>query len=150
MLRTKLIHPEIMGVLAEAGHHAKILIADANYPAATKKGPNAEVVYLNLAPGLVTCAQVLEAILAVHPVDEAIIMQPIADDPAISGPDWIPPVWEEYAKVFKDSDQDLEMKKVPKWDYYDEVITDDHILTIQTGETSMYANILLLTGVTKA
>ena len=74
MLNTGLIHPEILGILARAGHHAKILIADANYPAATKKGPNAEIIYLNLAPGQLTVAQVLEAILKVHPVDEAIIM----------------------------------------------------------------------------
>lgn len=150
MLNTGLIHPEILSILACAGHHSKILIADANYPAATKKGPNAEIVYLNLAPGQLTVAQVLQAILTIHPVDEAMIMQPIDGDPAISGPDWIPPVWEDYAKVFKESTQDQEMKKVPKWEYYEEVMTEDHILTIQTGETSMYANLLLLTGVTKA
>jgi L-fucose mutarotase len=149
MLNTKLIHPEIIGVLAEAGHHAKILIADANYPAATKKGPNASVVYLNLAPGQLTVAQVLEAILAVHPVDEAIIMQPIEGDPAIESAEWQPPVWDDYRKVFAESSQDQELKKIKKWEYYEEVMTDDHILTIQTGETSMYANLLLLTGVTK-
>jgi len=38
MLKTELIHPEILGILASAGHHAKILIADANYPASTKFG----------------------------------------------------------------------------------------------------------------
>jgi L-fucose mutarotase len=149
MLKSTLIHPEISRVLAKAGHHAKILIADANYPAATKKGPSAEVIYLNLAPDMFSVAQVLEVVLTAHPVEEAIIMQPIDGDPAISGPDWIPPVWEEYRKVFAASDQDQEMRKVTKWEYYEEVITDDHILTIQTGETSMYANILLSTGVRK-
>ena len=149
MLNTKLTHPEIIGVLAEAGHHAKILIADANYPAATKKGPNAEIVYLNLAPGKVTVADVLEVILDIHPVEEAIIMQPIDGDPAVSGADWVPPVWEEYEQVFARSPQNQEMRKVTKWEYYEEVMNDDHILTIQTGETSMYANLLLVTGVTK-
>ena len=48
MLKTDLIHPEILSTLATAGHHAKILIADANYPATTKIGPNAKVVYQTL------------------------------------------------------------------------------------------------------
>ena len=105
--------------------------------------------YLNLAPGIPSVAQVLEVILDIHPVEEAIIMQPIDGDPAVTGADWVPPVWDEYKQVFANSKQDQEMRKVTKWEYYEEVETDDHILTIQTGETSMYANILLLTGVTK-
>ena len=52
MLKTQLLHPDILRACARAGHHAKILIADGNYPASTKKGPNAELVCLNLAPGL--------------------------------------------------------------------------------------------------
>ena len=33
MLKHTLIHPEISEVLARAGHHAKVLLADGNYPA---------------------------------------------------------------------------------------------------------------------
>jgi L-fucose mutarotase len=47
MLKTTLTHPDILRVLARAGHHSKILIADGNYPASTKRGPHAEVVCLN-------------------------------------------------------------------------------------------------------
>ena len=62
MLKHQLIHPKINEVLGRAGHHSAILIADGNYPASTKKGPNAEVVCLNLSPGCVTVAQVLRAL----------------------------------------------------------------------------------------
>ena len=62
MLKHLLIHPKINEVVGRAGHHARILIADGNYPASSKKGPNAEVVCLNLMPGVVTCAQVLKAV----------------------------------------------------------------------------------------
>ena len=61
MLRHQLIHPELNAILARAGHHAKILIADGNYPASTKWGPNARLVSLNLSPGVITCAQALRA-----------------------------------------------------------------------------------------
>jgi len=152
MLKTELIHPEILGILASAGHHAKILIADANYPASTKFGPNANVVYLNLAPGIPSVAQVLRTILAVHPVEEAVIMGPLRDDPAIADypDDWEPPVWKDYRDVFAASDQDQELKIINKWEYYEYVETPDHILTIQTGEQEMYANICLATGVRKS
>lgn len=41
MLKHGLIHPKINEVLARAGHHSLILIADGNYPVSTKRGPNA-------------------------------------------------------------------------------------------------------------
>ena len=71
MLKHRLIHPEINAVLGRAGHHAKVLIADGNYPASTAKGPNAKLVSLNLAPGIVTCTQVLEALLSAVPIERA-------------------------------------------------------------------------------
>ncbi|MBV8077153.1 MAG: transporter, partial [Planctomycetaceae bacterium] len=64
MLKHLLIHPKINEVIGSAGHHARILIADGNYPASSKRGPNAELVSLNLMPGVVTCAQVLRAVLS--------------------------------------------------------------------------------------
>ena len=51
MLKSRLLHPQITAALARAGHGSKVLISDGNYPHGTKKGQNAEVVYLNLAPG---------------------------------------------------------------------------------------------------
>ena len=63
MLRHQLIHPEINYILGQAGHHGKILIADGNYPASSTLGPNAKLVSLNLSPGIVTCTQVLKALL---------------------------------------------------------------------------------------
>ena len=69
MLKHQLIHPKINEIIGRAGHHGKILIADGNYPASSKKGPNAEVVCLNLMPGVVTCTQVLQAVLSAVPID---------------------------------------------------------------------------------
>ena len=60
MLRHRLIHPEINAILGRAGHHGTVLIADGNYPASSKRGPQATLVSLNLMPGVVTCNQVLE------------------------------------------------------------------------------------------
>src|SRR5437667_7436280 len=99
MLKHQLVHPRINEVLARAGHHAKILIADGNYPASTKKGPNAELVCLNLAPGVVTCMQVLEVILSAVPVDAVFAMMYTKDDPYALDKD--PAVWDEYRAVLR-------------------------------------------------
>ena len=70
MLKIDLIHPDILASLAAAGHHSKVLIADGNYPVASKLGPNAEIVHLNFMPGLLTCNQVLQGLLTAIAVEE--------------------------------------------------------------------------------
>lgn len=69
MLKGQLIHPTILNVLGRAGHHSKVLIADGNYPAASKIGRNAELVHLNPMPGVVSCTLVLQALLSAIPVE---------------------------------------------------------------------------------
>src|SRR2546423_6402923 len=145
MLRHQLIHPKINEIIGRAGHHAKILIADGNYPASTKKGPNAELVCLNLMPGVVNCTQVLQAILSAVPIDQVSTMMYEASDPYALTED--PPVWEEYRQVIRAAGLDLELRRIKKWDFYGEVETPDHVLTIQTGDQQRFANLLLSVGV---
>lgn len=145
MLRSQLIHPTISRILAEAGHHATILIADGNYPASSKRGPRSEVVSLNLMPGLVTCNQVLEAILSAIPVEAIQTMMTETSGPyALAGD---PPVWEEYRETIRKAKIDVALQPIEKWEFYRQVATDDHVLTVQTGDTQRYANILLSVGV---
>src|SRR5205823_6397494 len=139
MLRHKLIHPQINEILGRAGHHARILIADGNYPASTKKGPNAEVVCLNLSPGVVTCTQALEAVLSAVPVDGSFTMMYTKDDPYALDKD--PPVWDEYRAVLKRAGLNLRLEAIDKWDFYKAVETPDHVLTIQTGDQQRFANV---------
>lgn len=144
MLLNPLIHPEISAVLARAGHHAQVLIADGNYPASTKKGPNATLVSLNLRPGLVTVAQVLETLLASVPVDAVYTMGVPPDDPyAIHGD---PPVWADYHRIVSQSSQAAIVTPIEKWKFYEAVQSPDHVLTIQTGDQALWANVLLTLG----
>ena len=148
MLRHHLIHPEINAILGRAGHHAKILIADGNYPASSTLGPNATLISLNLVPGVVNCTQVLEALLSAIPIEAANTMGIPADDPYALGGD--PPIWNDYRRIFKASTLDLELKPIDKWQFYDAVASRDHVLTVQTAEQALWANLLLTVGVRKA
>ncbi len=144
MLKHQLIHPKINEVLGRAGHHAKILIADGNYPASTKKGSNAEVVCLNLSPGIVTCAQVLRAVLSAIPIDHVNTMGIPADDPYAKHGE--PPVWKEFRQIVREAGLSVEMEPILKWDFYKAVESADHVLTIQTADQALWANVLLSVG----
>ena len=147
MLKHKLLHPKISEVLAKAGHHSKILIADGNYPASSTLGPNAELVSLNLMPGVVSCTQVLEALISAIPIDIANTMGIPEDDPYALGGD--PPIWNEYRAIFKKNDIDIELHPIQKWDFYEAVTSRDLVLTIQTADQALWANLLLSVGVRK-
>jgi L-fucose mutarotase len=144
MLRHRLIHPKINEVLGRAGHHGKVLIADGNYPASTTLGPNAELVSLNLMPGVVTCTQVLEALASAIPIEAAYTMAPETTGPYAMKHD--PPVWEEFRRILKDV---VALKPIEKWEFYKAVNTPDHVLTIQTADQQLFANLLLVIGVRK-
>jgi L-fucose mutarotase len=40
----------------------------------------------------------------------------------------------------------LKLEPIPKWDFYEAVNSPDHVLTIQTGDQALWANVLLTMG----
>ena len=146
MLNTPLLHPDILRVLAQAGHHSKVLIADGNYPAANKRGPRAELVSLQLMPGVPTVAQVLEAILSTVQIDEVHTMGVDRTDSYAAATPGDPPVWNEYRRILAAAKSSCTLEPILKWDFYEEVASADHVLTIQTADTQPWANLLLSVG----
>jgi len=145
MLKHQLIHPKINEILGRAGHHARVLIADGNYPCSSTLGPNAELVSLNLSPGLPTCDQVLKALLTAIPVEKATTMMYETEGPYALDAD--PPAWEDFRRTFQEAGSDVELEPVDKWAFYPEVTTPEHVLTIQTADQQRFANLLLHLGV---
>jgi len=145
MLNHRLIHPAISEALARSGHHAKILIADGNYPVSSKKGPYAELVHLNLMPGIVTCTQVLQAVVSAITIETANTMGYETTGQYALTED--PPVWSEYRQALRDAKLEIPLEPIEKWKFYEAVMTPDHVLTIQTGDQQRYANLLLTVGV---
>ncbi|NIA13555.1 MAG: RbsD or FucU transport [Nitrospiraceae bacterium] len=135
MLKQPLIHPELLEILGSAGHGSKVLIADGNYPASTRLGENAGIVYLNLAPGKPTVPEVLETLLTAIPVEDAAVMAPDSgDEPEIFG---------EFRALMPD----LELTEYGRFEFYDEAQGPDTCLQVVTGEQRIYANVLLTIGV---
>lgn len=148
MLKSDLIHPEISAIAARAGHSSKILIADGNYPASSAIGPGAKLVSLNLTPGLLTVSQVFRVLLNSVPIEAVNTMGMPDDDPYKLDED--PPAWNEYRRILSEANSEIELKPIERWDFYDAVASRDHVLTIQTGDQALWANLLLTVGVRQA
>lgn len=138
MLKGHLIHPTILRVLGSAGHGSGILIADGNYPFATRANPAAERVYLNLAPGRVSVTDVLEPLLSAIPVEAAHVM--VTDDGSE------PPIHAAFSALMPE----IDLQKHTRYPFYELCKDDDVALVIATGEQRTYANLLLIIGVVEA
>jgi L-fucose mutarotase len=57
-----------------------------------------------------------------------------------------PPVWEEYREILREARITITLEPLQKWDFYAAVESADHVLTIQTAERALWANILLTIG----
>jgi len=136
MLRSQLIHPQILQALGSAGHGSTILIPDGNYPVSTGAHPAASRVYLNLAPGLVTVTDVLAAVLSAVPVEAAHVMR---RDDGLE-----PSIYRDFRDLLPDT---VALHPLERFAFYDAAKQDSCCLVIATGEQRIYANILLTIGV---
>ena len=138
MLKGKLLHPEILRVLGESGHGSKVLIADGNYPFNSGSPESAELVFLNLTPGMPKVTDVLAALVTAIPIESATVMVP---------PDGSPqPIHDEFRTLLPDG---LDLTEQKRFEFYDEVKSPSTVLTIATGEQRRFANLLLTIGVIK-
>ncbi len=124
-----------MQALGGAGHGAKVLISDGNFPHSTGSNYYAKKVFLNLAPGLLTVTAVLEVIATAIPV-EAVEVMATADGSE-------PLIWAEFRALLPG--HRLEPRE--RWAFYEAARSSDVALVIATGEQRIYANILLTIGV---
>ena len=50
------------------------------------------------------------------------------------------------ADLLREHELNLALEPIPKWDFYELVQSPDHVLTIQTGDQALWANLLLTVG----
>jgi len=138
MLKIKLLHPEILSILGSNGHGARILIADSNFPFSTCPPPTAKKVFLNFAPGMLRVNDVLTILKDYIPIETAIVMMPPDES--------IQTIHLEFEEILG---TEYTLKKLKRFEFYEEVKSNDTCLVIATGETKRFANILLVIGVVK-
>ena len=135
MLKYQLLQPEILAALGAAGHGARVLIADGNYPFVTKSHAAARRVYLNLAPDMLKATEVLAVLADAIPVETAYVMVPDAGEE--------PAIFAEFRALLPG----IELYALGRFAFYDMASGPDLALMIATGERRVYANLLLTIGV---
>lgn len=137
----KILSPEMLKVLCEMGHSDRIVIADANFPA-ERIGKNAIVLR---ADGH-SATDMLDAILTLFPLDTYVdapvsLMQVMPGDPVET------PIWDEYKTIVAKHDVRgaAAFGEIERFAFYEDA--KDCYAIIATGETALYANIILQKGV---
>src|SRR4051794_28374698 len=134
MLTYRLLHPEILEALAASGHGSRVLIADGNYALATNTYSGARRVFLNLASDLLRVTDVLGVLTDAIPIEAAHVMVPDeGGEPEIFG-------------EFRAALPGIELSPLGRFDFYDAGRAPDLALAIATGDSRLYANILLTIG----
>lgn len=135
MLRYPLLHPPLLRALAAAGHGSRVLIADANYAHATNVHPRADLVHLNLRPGLIRVDDILETLVTAIPIEAATVMRP-DDGPA-------PDCWRDYQRLLG---AEPALVDVPRAEFYAACTQPSLAVCVASGDDRYYANVLLTVG----
>lgn len=139
----KILSPELLKVLCEMGHSDRLVIADGNFPAESV-GKNSIVIRMD-GHGV---PEILDAILSVFPLDTYVdkpvnlMMLMECDRGRVQTP-----IWDKYKDIIKkyDSRGETAVGEIDRFDFYDEA--KKAYCIIATGESAVYANIMLQKGV---
>ena len=131
-----LLSPDLLHVLASMGHGDEIVLADANFPAAT------HAKRLIRLPGA-SAPAVLDAVLAVLPLDSfvthaALTMQVVGDASSV------PPAVAEFNSLLRQHGH-AEAASLERFAFYERAA--QAFAVVATGEGRIYGNILLKKGV---
>jgi L-fucose mutarotase len=134
----KLLPPDLLKILMEMGHGDEIVLGDGNFPAASH------------AQRLVRCdghgvPELLDAILQLLPLDRyvdkpAALMQVVPGDSAET------PIWETYRRIIEQRTGLKDpFEQVERFAFYERARKAYAI--VATGESALYANLILKKGV---
>lgn len=131
-----IISPKLLKILMEMGHGDEIVIGDGNFPAAS------------IAQRLVRLDghgvdEILDAILKLMPLD-TYVDSPVAlmDNGDAEN---LPPIWEDYKKTVTANEGEKSFELVERFAFYERA--KKAYAVVATGETAIYANIILKKGV---
>jgi L-fucose mutarotase len=136
-----ILSPQLLKVLCEMGHSDKLVIADGNFPSETM-GKNGVVIRLD-GHGV---PEILEAVLQLFPLDTH-VEHPVNLMEVMKGDQVETPIWECYKDIVAKHDTrgQKAIGTLERFNFYEEAKKSYAI--IATGETALYANVMLQKGV---
>jgi L-fucose mutarotase len=131
--------PELLKIMMEMGHGDEIVIGDGNFPAAS----NAK--RLVRLDGHGVC-EILDAMLRFFPLD-TYVDAPVGLMAVTPGDDVKPVIWDEYRSIISRREGERKIEMIERFDFYERA--KNAYAIVATGETALYANIVLKKGVVK-
>lgn len=137
----KILSPELLKVLCEMGHGDRLVISNGNFPAESM-GKNAKVIRMD-GHGV---PELLDAILQLFPLD-TYVEKPVGLMEVVPGDPVETPIWNTYFDTVQKYDARGEnaVQYIERFAFYAQA--KEAYAIIATGESALYANILLQKGV---
>ncbi|MBQ9112523.1 MAG: fucose isomerase [Clostridia bacterium] len=137
----RILSPELLKVLCEMGHGDRILIADGNFPCESM-GKNSIVIRCD-GHGI---PELLEAVLTLMPLDH-VTDKPVKLMRVSPGEDVDTPIWNTYFDLLDKYDRRgrSTAELTERYEFYEH--SRGCYAIIATGESALYANIMLQKGV---
>lgn len=134
-----IIPPELLKLLAEMGHGDELTIGDGNFPGHTCCKT---VVRMDGH----SVPEILDAILKLMPLDPY-VDHPVSLMEVVPGDNVETPIWDTYREIIKKyDDRENLIENIERFAFYDRV-KEKSSFVIMSGETALYANIILKKGV---
>ncbi len=134
-----ILTPELLKIMMEMGHGDEIVIGDGNYPAASTAK---RLVRLD---GHGVC-EILDAMLKFMPLD-TYVDEPVFLMEKTPGDDADTSIWNQYRAIVDKHQPDVKIGHIERFAFYDRA--RQAYAVVATGETALYANIILKKGVVK-
>jgi L-fucose mutarotase len=129
--------PDLLAILRAMGHGDEIVIADANFPAATNTKR------LVRADGI-SGTRLARAITSLMPLDD--FVPNAAFRMAVTGkPDEIPPIIDEFAAILKDVGYKGAIEPIERFAFYERAAKAYAV--VASGEQRIWANLILKKGI---
>ncbi len=136
----KILSPELLKVLCEMGHGDEIILADGNFPAESV-GKDAIVIRAD-GHGV---NELLDAVLKMIPLDQY-SEKPVGLMEVVPGDPCVPTIWNDYRLTLANNGEKPEnIEMIERFAFYERAKKAYAI--VATGETAIYANVLLKKGV---
>ena len=136
----KNISPELLKVLDEMGHGDEIVLSDGNFPS---ERINDKVVRCD-STGV---TDLLKSILVLFPLDTDYSDEQVFLMEVTPGDTYKPEIWEDYKKLLDESKENYTIGNIERFKFYERA--KEAFAVVHTGETALYANIILKKGVVK-
>ncbi|MCR5690493.1 MAG: fucose isomerase [Clostridiales bacterium] len=130
-----IISPELLKILDEMGHGDEIVIGDGNFPAASIAKRLVRLDGHGVVP-------ILDAMLELVPLDSyvdhpVVLMATTTGDPT-------PGIWDEYERIVGKYGEN-KITTIERFEFYRRA--REAYAVIATGETAVYANVIIKKGV---